>query len=46
MYTDDAEFFVPEAPIIEGRHAIHEAWRSILGAGGNTVSINVREVQE
>ena len=46
MYTEDAEFFVPEAPIIEGKQAIREAWRSIVGSGGNTVRVDVREVQE
>jgi len=46
MYTEAAEFFVPGAPVIEGRGAIHEAWRNIIGSGGNTVSVDVREVQE
>lgn len=46
MYTEDAEFFVPGLPIIEGRPAIREAWSSIVGSGGNSVRIEVREVQE
>jgi uncharacterized protein (TIGR02246 family) len=46
MYTADAEMFVPGAPVIQGRDAIRETWRSIVGAGGDTVTIDVREVQE
>src|SRR5438270_4958050 len=46
MYTDDAEMFVPGLPVIEGKNAIRETWRSILGSGGNRVVIDVREVQE
>ena len=46
MYTDDAEFFVPGIPVVAGRDAIREMWKAILGAGGNTVKIDVREVRE
>jgi ketosteroid isomerase-like protein len=46
MYTAEAELFFPGTPIIEGRRAIHEAWKSIVGSGGNTLSVDVREVQE
>ena len=46
LYTEDAEFFVPGAPVIEGRAAIREVWKTIVGSGGNTVSVDVREVQE
>jgi uncharacterized protein (TIGR02246 family) len=46
MYTDDAEMFVPGVPVILGKTAIRETWRSIVGAGGNRVAIDVREVQE
>jgi ketosteroid isomerase-like protein len=46
MYTENAELFVPGAPIIEGRQAILDAWKTIVGSGGDTVSIDVREVQE
>jgi uncharacterized protein (TIGR02246 family) len=46
MYTEDAELFVPGAPVIEGRSAIGETWRRIVGTGGNTVKVDVREVQE
>jgi uncharacterized protein (TIGR02246 family) len=46
MYTDDAEFFIPEASVIRGRQAIAQAWRQILGPGGNDVRVDVGEVQE
>ena len=46
MYTEEAEFFVPGAPIIEGRVAIRALWENIVGTGGNTVSVEVREVHE
>ena len=46
MYTEDAELFLPEAPIIEGRRAIRDAWKSLIGSGGNTVRSDIREVQE
>ena len=46
MYTDDAELFVPGAPVLQGRQAIHEAWEKIVGSGGNTLRTVVREVHE
>lgn len=46
IYTEDAEWFIPGAPVLEGRPAIKEAWEKIVGSGGNTVRIVVREVQE
>ena len=46
LYTDDAELFVPGAPVIEGKRAIRDAWSGIVGRGGNRVAIDVREVQE
>jgi uncharacterized protein (TIGR02246 family) len=46
MYTEDAELFIPGAPVLEGRQAIHEAWKKIVGSGGNTLRSVVREVQE
>src|SRR5262245_34317624 len=36
MCEDDAELFFPGAPVIAGRQAIREAWRRIIGSGGNT----------
>ena len=46
MYTEDAELFIPGAPVFEGREAIHEVWRKIVGSGGNTLRSVVREVKE
>jgi Ketosteroid isomerase homolog len=46
MYTEDAELFIPGAPVLEGVQAIHEAWQKIVGSGGNTLCTVVREVQE
>ena len=46
MYTEDAELFMPGAPVLEGRRAIHEAWEKIVGSGGNTLRTVVREVRE
>ena len=37
---------MPGAPVIEGKDAIREVWRTIVGSGGNTVSVDLREVQE
>jgi len=46
IYTDDAEWLVPEAPPIKGREAIAQAWKGIIGPGGNRVRVEVREVQD
>src|SRR5436190_4218075 len=46
IYTDDAEWMVPGAPPIKGREAITQAWKAVIGPGGNTVRVNVSEVQE
>ena len=46
MYTEDAEFFIPEAPVVRGRQAIAQAWRQRLGSGGNNVRVDIGEVQE
>jgi ketosteroid isomerase-like protein len=46
MYTDDAELFIPGAPVLEGGPPIHEAWKKIVGSGGNILRTVVREVQE
>ena len=40
MYTEDAELLIPEAPIISGREAIAEVWKTIVGSGGNTVRVD------
>jgi ketosteroid isomerase-like protein len=39
MYTQDAEWLVPEAPVVRGRQAIRQGWASIIGPGGNTVRV-------
>ncbi len=46
MYTEDAEFLIPEAPIVSGREAIAQVWKSIVGSGGNTTRVTTGEVQE
>jgi ketosteroid isomerase-like protein len=46
MYTEDAEWLIPEAPIVRGREAIAQAWKRILGSGGNNVRVDTGEVQE
>jgi uncharacterized protein (TIGR02246 family) len=46
MYTEDAEWLIPEAPIVRGRQAIAQAWKRILGSGGNNVRVDIGEVQE
>ena len=40
MYTEDAEWLIPEAPIVRGRAAIAQAWKSVIGSGGNTVRVD------
>jgi len=46
MYTEDAELFAPQAPVVRGRQAITELWRSIVGPGGNKIRVEIGEVQE
>ena len=46
IYTEDAEWLVPEAPPIRGRQAIAQAWKGVIGNGGNRVRVETREVQE
>jgi ketosteroid isomerase-like protein len=46
MYTEDAEVFAPQAPVIKGQLAIAEAWRGIVGPGGNYICVETGEVQE
>lgn len=45
-YTEDAEWLIPEAPIIKGREAISQAWKQLVGSGGHKLRIDVAEVQE
>lgn len=45
-YADDAEWYVPEAPVIKGRSAIARAWKANVGSGGNRLRIEVAEVEQ
>lgn len=45
-YTEDAAIYVPEAPVLEGRSAIREAWRANVGSGGNRLRFEVAEVEQ
>ena len=46
IYADDAEWLVPGVPPIKGRPAIVAAWKDVIGSGGNSVRVDVREVHE
>lgn len=46
IYTEDAEWFPPQALPIRGRHNIAGAWRGIVGQGGNYIRVEIGEVQE
>ena len=46
IYTDDAEWLLPETPIVRGREAIAEAWKGVIGLGGNAIRVDVGEVVE
>ena len=46
MYTEDAELLIPDAPVVSGREAIAQVWRSIVGSGGSSVRVSTGEVQE
>ena len=46
MYTEDAELFGPQSPVIRGRRDIADAWRGIVGRGGNHIRVVTGEVQE
>jgi uncharacterized protein (TIGR02246 family) len=46
VYTEDAEWFVPDAPVIRGKKAIAEAWKGNVGSGGNALQIDTLEVEE
>lgn len=45
-YADDAEWYVPQAPVIKGRPAIARAWKANAGSGGNRLRIEVAEVEQ
>lgn len=46
IYSDDAVWFVPGAPAIQGRTAITEVWKNVIGPGGSTLRVNIGELQE
>jgi uncharacterized protein (TIGR02246 family) len=45
-YTEDAEWYIPETPVIKGRTAIAQAWKASVGSGGNRLRIDVAEVEQ
>jgi len=45
-YADDATMFVPDAPVIEGRSAIRQAWKANVGSGGKRLRFEVAEVEQ
>ena len=46
VYTEDAEWYAPEAPVLKGRAAIGRAWKDNVGPGGNRLRIEVAEVEQ
>ena len=46
VYTEDAEWYVPETPVLKGRAAIGKAWKANVGPGGNRLRIEVAEVEQ
>ena len=46
VYAEDAEWYMPEAPVLEGRSAIRQAWQANVGSGGNRLRVEVAEVEE
>jgi len=46
VYTEDAEWYVPEVPVLKGRSAIGRAWKANIGSGGNRLRIEVAEVEQ
>jgi len=45
IYTDDAAWYVPEARVIAGQAAIARAWKALVGPGGNSLRVDVDEVE-
>ena len=47
-YTEDAEWFAPEARVVKGRLAIGRAWKEVGGSGeaGSRLRIDVVEVDQ
>ena len=46
IYTEDAEWLVPQLPAIKGRQAIAQVWKQVLGTGGNRIRVEIGEVHE
>lgn len=46
VYSEDAEWYVPDAPVLEGRAAIRQAWQANVGLGGNRLRVEVAEVEQ
>ena len=46
QHTEDAHLLVPNALIVQGKAAIEEVWRQIVGTGGNALHIEMLEVEE
>jgi uncharacterized protein (TIGR02246 family) len=44
-YSEDAQWFAPETPVVKGRPAIARAWKAIGGTGGNRLQIDIAEVE-
>ena len=46
IYAADAERLAPERPVMSGRVAIEDAWRTTAGNGGNRLRLEVAEVEQ
>jgi ketosteroid isomerase-like protein len=45
-YAADAERFVPEFPVVRGRPAIEQDWKTVVGKGGNRLRVEIAEVEQ
>jgi uncharacterized protein (TIGR02246 family) len=45
-YAEDAQWYVPESPVLEGRSAIRQAWKANAGSGGNRLRFEVAEIEQ
>jgi ketosteroid isomerase-like protein len=46
LYAEDAQLYIPEAPVLSGRSAIGRAWKDNVGSGGNRLRVDVAEVEQ
>jgi len=44
LYQDDAVLFVPKAPAMVGKAAIHDGWQGLLGAPGLKMTLTITGV--